>query len=250
MTKLSDSVTYLKGVGERRAKCFEKLGVKTVEELLYHFPRGYMDFSKPVLISEAVLNETNIISGAVVKKMRPTLLRNGMTVYKAVFSDGESDITIIVYNSEYLFDQLKEGEKYILSGKITGNFIRKEISSPIIFPQNNDCKIQPVYPLTEGLLQNAVRNAVKNALKIFDEAVVETLPKWIMEKYELCALRYALENIHFPKDEKALEIAKKRLVFDELLILQLGMLMLKTKNRSLTGHRMETADLSGFYQNL
>ncbi len=248
--KLSDPVTYLKGVGEKRAGYLKKLGINTVYELLNHFPRSYLDFSSPIPIKDTINEQTNIIRGTVIKKMRPSFIKNSMTVYKAVFTDGESDITIIIYNSEYLFDQLSEGKEYILSGKITGNLVKKEISSPLILHADSETKIQPVYPLTEGLNQNAVKTAVANALKIFEEAVFEPLPKNILQKHSLCALRYAFENIHFPKGHTELEIAKHRLVFDELLILQLGMLMLRTQNRSLTGHRMKKADLSGFYSQL
>ena len=246
MLKLGDSVTYLKGVGERRAKSFEKLGIKTVYDLLYHFPRSYAEFSSPVAIKDVVSDEVNIISGKIAKKMRPAFIKKGMTVYKAIFTDDESDVTIIIYNSEYLFDQLKEGESYVLMGKVTGNLLRKEISSPSVLPIDSS-KIQPIYSLTEGLTQNVVKNAQKNALRVFDDAVIEPVPKWILQEYNLSTLRFALENMHFPIDNAVLEMAKRRLVFDELLVLQLGMSMLRSENNTLTGSVMKLADLKEFF---
>ena len=118
---LEKDITYLKGVGEKRAKLYAKLGVTTVYDLLYHFPRSYIDYSAPVPISQAILNENNVISGTITKKLPPARIRNGMVIYKAVRTDFESDITITIYNSEFMFNKLIEGESYLLYGRITGN---------------------------------------------------------------------------------------------------------------------------------
>lgn len=250
MIRLDEPITYLKGVGEKRAKCFEKLGILTVRDLIYHFPRGYVDYSAPVPISECVFDEVNIVAGRIVKKLPVQMIHKGMTIYKAVLTDDESDLTIVIYNSEFLFNQLKEGESYILSGKVTGTFLRKEISSPTIILQSSSEKIQPSYPLTDGLSQPLVRNAVRSALRVFDSTLYEPLPKWISAENELCTLQYALKNIHFPEGAEALELAKKSLIFEELLILQLGMLLLRGRNRSLTGYKMENDTIDEFYQSL
>ena len=147
-TKLDSDIKYLKGVGPKRAEYYQKLGVSTVADLLNHYPRSYMDFSSPVSINDAVLNENNI--------------------YKAVMTDDESDITIVIYNSEFAFNKLIEDREYLLYGKVTGNLVRKEISSPIILDADTADKILPVYPLTEGLTQSLLRTTVQNALKYLD----------------------------------------------------------------------------------
>jgi ATP-dependent DNA helicase RecG len=247
---LEKDITYLKGVGEKRAKLYEKLGIKTVYDLLYHFPRSYIDYSSPVPISQAILDENNIIHGTITKKFPPSMIRKGMTIYKAIITDYESDITITIYNSEFLFDKLVEGESYSLYGKVTGNFIRKEISSPTILSDDVEEKIQPIYSLTEGLSLNLVQNAVRNALKVLDDNIYEPMPKSILAEYGLCSLQYALKNIHFPQDMKAYEIAKKRLVFDEFFLLQLGMAKLKGNNRELSGAVMKDKDVSEYYKAL
>ena len=250
ISKLDSDIKYLKGVGPKRAEYYQKIGVSTVADLLCHYPRSYMDFSSPVSINDAVLDENNIIKGRIVKKLAVARIRKGMTIYKAVMTDDESDITIVIYNSEFAFNKLIEGNEYLLYGKVTGNLVRREISSPVILEADTNDKIQPVYPLTEGLTQSLVRTTVHNALKYLDGEIYETVPKDIAARRGLCSLNFALENIHFPKDFLSLSIAKNRLVFDEFLTLGLGMLKLKDRSRGKTGCKMEKASLEEFYDGL
>ena len=249
-TKLDSDIKFLKGVGPKRAELYNKLGVSTVADLLCHYPRSYMDFSSPVSINNALLDENNIIKGRIVKKLPVARIRKGMTIYKAIMTDDESDITIVIYNSEFAFNKLTLGKEYLLYGKVTGNLVRKEISSPIILDADISDKIQPVYPLTDGLTQQLVRTTVLNALKALDGEIYETIPKEIAARQGLCSLNFALENIHFPKDFLSLSIAKNRLVFDEFLTLGLGMLKLKGRSRGKTGCKMKDASLDEFYEGL
>lgn len=250
--QMENEITYLKGVGPKRAECYNKLGINTVFDLLNHFPRSYLDFSHPLTIEEASKNneEAHAIKGTVVKKLPEARIKKGLSIYKAIFTDNQTDLTIVIYNSEFSFRQLEVGKEYILYGKITGNLIRHEITNPLVLPIDFPDKIQPVYSLTEGLSQNLLRQAIHNALLAFNNEIYEPMPKKIMQKYELCSLNYAMENIHFPKDFHSCEIAKKRLVFDELLILQLGMYILKNRTENSTGCQMQLQSLSEFYNAL
>lgn len=250
--QMENEITYLKGVGPKRAECYNKLGINTVFDLLNHFPRSYIDFSHPLTIEEASKNneEAHAIKGTVVKKLPEARIKKGLSIYKAIFTDDQTDLTIVIYNSEFSFRQLEVGKEYILYGKITGNLIRHEITNPLVLPIDFPDKIQPVYSLTEGLSQNLLRQAIHNALLAFNNEIYEPMPKKIMQKYELCSLNYAMENIHFPKDFHSCEIAKKRLVFDELLILQLGMYILKNRTENSTGCQMQQQSLSEFYNAL
>ena len=250
ISKLDSDIKYLKGVGPKRAECYQKLGISTVADLLSHYPRSYLDFSSPVSINDAVLDENNIIKGRIAKRLAPARIRKGMTIYKAVMTDDESDITIVIYNSEFAFNKLIEGKEFLLYGKVTGNLVRKEISSPIILEAGVDDRIQPVYPLTEGLTQSLLRTTVQNALKYLDGEIYETIPKEIAARRGLCSLNFALENIHFPKDFLSLSIAKNRLVFDEFLTLGLGMLKLKGRSREKTGCEMKDTPIDEFYNGL
>lgn len=250
--QMENEITYLKGVGPKRAECYNKLGINTVFDLLNHFPRSYIDFSHPLTIEEASKNneEAHAIKGTVVKKLPEARIKKGLSIYKAIFTDNQTDLTIVIYNSEFSFRQLEVGKEYILYGKITGNLIRHEITNPLVLPIDFPDKIQPVYSLTEGLSQNLLRQAIHNALLAFNNEIYEPMPKKIMQKYGLCSLNYAMENIHFPKDFHSCEIAKKRLVFDELLILQLGMYILKNRTENSTGCQMQLQSLSEFYNAL
>lgn len=243
-------ITYLKGVGPKRAELYNKLGIHTVLDLIYHFPRSYIDYSQQTEIKNAPDNENCAVRGRVFKKLAPARIRKGLTVFKALVTDNTADLTVIIYNSEYAFNALHEGEEYIFYGRITGNLVRREISSPLVISADCPDKIQPVYHLTEGLSQNLLRQTIHNALYNFNYEIYEPMPKQIMREHSLCALQYALENIHFPRDMHSMELAKRRLVFDELMTLRLGMYLLKKRSRSETGCKMKRLSVEPYYNAL
>lgn len=247
---LEKPVMYLKGMGEKRSELYEKLGIKTVYDLLYHFPRYYIDFTSTVPIGEAPLNENCVVKGRIVKKMPEARIRKGLSVYKAVFTDDITDLVLVMYNTGFLFKSLETDKEYFLVGKLTGNLVRKEMNSPQIYPADMTELVQPVYRLTEGVTQPLLRQTVRNALCVFNEYIYEPLPKWVMQENNLCSLEYALKNIHFPQDAHTCEIAKRRLVFEELLTLQLGMLMMKSRSRISCGCRMKNLEIDEYYDAL
>ena len=249
-SELDKQITYLKGVGPKRAEMYKKMGIFTVYDLLCHYPRDYIDLTDTVPVSDSMINETVAVKGKIVRKLAPARIRKGMTVYKAVFTDGTADLTVVIYNSEYLFSQLTLDGEFYLVGRITGNLIRREMSSPLVFKGDSRFKVQPVYRLTEGLSQNVLRNNMKNALDSFGKFIYEPLPAHIRSEAGLCSMEYAMTNIHFPKDIHCFEQAKKRLVFDELLILQLSMAMLRNKGRSMTGYILKQKNIDEFYKSL
>lgn len=245
-------ITYLKGVGPKRAEYYKKLGINTVYDLLNHYPRGYLDFTSPVSISQAAANsfENSAVKGKIVKKLPEARIKKGLSIYKAVFTDDVNDLTIVIYNSEFAFKQLEPYKEYILYGKITGNLVRYEMTNPLIVPAEAPDRIQPVYSLTEGLTQPLLRKTMHAALESFGGEIYEPMPKSIMQEYSLCSYNFALENIHFPKDSHSCGIAKHRLIFDELLILQLGMYVLKKRSQSRTGCVMKNIQIDDFYNSL
>lgn len=245
-SRLDDSVMYLKGVGAKRAELFEKLSVRTIRDLIYHLPRSYMDFSAPIPISQTTLDEQNIVEAEVIHKDRPAMIRKGMTIYRLLATDGESDMTVTLYNNQYLYESLKIGEKYIFFGKITGNLVRREMSSPIIQPSGLSDKIQPVYPLTAGLSQNILRNCIKNALALMLPEEVEILPSEMLERFSLMPEGEALRGIHFPKALADVFPAMRRLAFDELLTLRLGMAEMRLRSRCSTTFAMQKTDTAPF----
>ena len=247
MADLFTDIEYLKGVGKARGEKYRKLGITTPYELIYHIPRSYLDFRVHVPVCQAVLNEYNVLKLTIFRKMPPQRIRGGMVICKAAATDGTDDILIVVYNNVYGFNALKEGNTYYMYGKVSGNFLRKEISAPVYISADEKVLIQPVYPLTQGLSVNMVRTNMRQALGIMQEKPFETLTEDILRKYGLCPLEWALENIHFPESEGASERARERIAFDELLKLQIGMSLMKTRTRRSTGCRMDSGvDISGF----
>lgn len=247
---LDDSVMYLKGVGPKRAELLKKLEIETVRELIYHIPRSYIDFTSPVPIADAVLEEMNVIKVRVYKKRAPDLIRKNMKIFRVICTDGADDITIVIYNSQYLYNSLKEDCDYILYGKVTGNLISKEMSSPMILEASSEDKILPIYPLTAGISMGIMRSCVKNAIERLKPGECETLPQSVQKKHGLIPADEAIRKIHFPADSAEISDARKRLAFDELLTLQLGMLTLRERSRELTSYSLSPKSLSPYYSSL
>lgn len=247
---LDDSVMYLKGVGPKRAELLKKLEIETVRELIYHIPRSYIDFTSPVPIADTVLEEMNVIKVRVYKKRAPDLIRKNMKIFRVICTDGADDITIVIYNSQYLYNSLKEDCDYILYGKVTGNLISKEMSSPMILEASSEDKILPIYPLTAGISMGIMRSCVKNAIERLKPGECETLPQSVQKKHGLIPADEAIRKIHFPADFAEISDARKRLAFDELLTLQLGMLTLRERSRELTSYSLSPKSLSPYYSSL
>ena len=245
--KENDSITYLKGVGEKRAALFRKLGIETVGDLLRCFPRDYTDFTQPAPIESLSPEETAVFSGVVIKKLHPYITRT-ISIFKAVVSDNTDNVLITFFNSKYSFDRLIEGREYIFSGKIKGTILAKECPSPVFIDAADKNQLTPKYHLTEGLSAKVVANCVQNALKLCETE--DLLPKEIKERYELSDYKEALGAVHFPSDFDDLEKGRRRLAFEELLTLQLGLKMMKQKSRKKTPAVMYEQDMFDFFRQL
>lgn len=248
--ELDMNITYLKGVGPKRAELYQKLGITSIGDLLHTYPRDYIDYTQTIPISGVIIGEIAMIKGYVKQKLPPQVIRRGLIIYKLIIADDTADIIVTIFNSKYSFDNLVLGQEYILHGKVMGNTYRREMSSPQFIHSSERRKILPVYPLTEGLSQAVRHNHIKTALSTHSEYVRESLPESVRREYSLPPLKEAVVNIHFPADNEALERATKRLVFEELLVLSLGLAMLRNRNRNLTGAKMRQKDLSQFYNSL
>ena len=248
---LFTDIEYLKGVGKARGEKYRKLGITSPYELIYHIPRAYLDFRAHVPVCQAAHGEYNVLKLTVLHKTAPQRIKGGLVICKASATDGIDDILIVVYNNVYYYQALKEGSTYYMYGKVTGNMLRREISSPVYISADEKVLIQPIYHLTQGLSANMVRTNMRQALDIMRGEPFETLPEEIRRQYELKPLMWALENIHFPSSDAAAEEARTRLAFDELLKLQLGMSLMKSRSRRSTAYKMDsTTDIGGFYDSL
>lgn len=234
-------VSALKGVGERRAALFAKLGVESLRDLVRNFPRAYEDWSRIVPIGQAPAGEPCCVRATAVNAPAEQRIRKGMMLYRFVVSDGVNRMQVTIFNNRYAAAKVRQGETYLFFGTVVNTYRRFEMASPMIEPAAGGARIRPIYRQTEGLTSRVVENTVAAALEALDEQLeTDPLPVALRQRLELCTRRFALENIHFPTGAEALEIARRRLVFEELLLLQLGLLRLKGRVRRTTGARMET----------
>lgn len=240
MTRLFSNINTLKGVGEKRSRLYERLGITTPYELLYHFPRSYTDYTQVTAVIDAPINEYCVLKGTIVRKLPEQRIRMGLNIFKAIANDGTNNFLVVFFNNYYAFDALNVGYEYYFYGKVTGDLLKKEITSPHVIAGDSKELFQPIYSLTEGLTGAIVQTNIKSCLQILDSEPIEILPKDIIEENNLCGLTEAIKNIHFPQSKEMLDMAKKRLAFDELLTLQLGMLMLKGRNKQKTAIKMSS----------
>lgn len=221
-------IRYLKGVGEKTARLYNKLGIFTVDDLIRHYPRKYLDYSNTVFVKDAPPDTPVFIKATMITPVKESMIRKGLTLYKCNFSDGETVIRVTIFNNKYLAKALRTFDDYILYGKVEKTFTSASMSSPQI-ERADKAEVHPVYPTTEKLSVKAISNSVRNALALVGK-IPETLSNDILKKYDLVSLDFATRQIHFPTDEKNVEPARHRLIFDELLTLQLGLLKLKEKD--------------------
>lgn len=251
MNGLYRPIASLPGVGASRAAKYEKLGVHTPYELLYHFPKSYIDYTKPIMIADAEAGVPVAVRCSVVKKLTASFVRKGFAIYRVLVSDGISELILVFYNSPYVYQSMKPGEEYFVYGKITGGFMRREMNTPQVQKVDQALLLQPVYPQTTGLTSVMIRSNVRTALSYLEGEDMETLPESIREPYGLIKLKEALYAVHRPADLAELHAGQYRLSFEELLQFQLGTMMMKQRAGSSTGFTMDSSvDLSDFYSAL
>lgn len=230
MLNLNSSIQYIKGVGEKKAGLFNKLGIFCVRDLIEYYPRTYEDRSVKKTVEQCESGETACIEATMVTPVKEHYVRKGMTLYKCDFSDGKTVIHVTIFNNKYLAAALKLYENYILFGTVERTLTSAKMASPEIEKAENSKVIRPIYSATGRLNSKAIEKVVKTALESL-ERFTETLPAEIRLEYKLVSLDFAIRQIHFPQDTESLEKARRRLIFEELLTLQLGLLKLKSRRR-------------------
>ncbi|MBQ7793911.1 MAG: ATP-dependent DNA helicase RecG [Clostridia bacterium] len=225
-------LTDIKGIGEKRAELFAKLGVTNTEELLRYFPRGYEDRTKIISLADAPIGENICIRARAFSAVKETRIRRNMTIYSMIVTDDAGALNIIWYNNRFVKGAFRGGEEYIFYGAIHLNRGKRELVNPIyeaVGKEKFTGRIVPVYPLCEGLTQAAVRSAVEAVISESDR-LREYIPSEIRARYGLCELNFALKNIHFPENSNNYEIARRRFVFEELFTLRLALMLKKGTN--------------------
>ncbi|MFR7829747.1 MAG: ATP-dependent DNA helicase RecG [Eubacterium sp.] len=233
MLNLDSNIQFIKGVGEKRAKLFNSLGIFCVDSLIHFYPRKYEDWSASKSLEAVKSGETVSIKATLITPVKEAMIRRGLTLFKCKFSDGENVISVTIFNNKYLAKSLRIYEDYYLYGKIEKSLLNFSMNSPKIEKAENILAIQPVYPAKEKLTSRSISKIMKTALDELGE-IEETLDDEIMQKYSLISLDKAIKNIHFPNSADDYLPARKRLIFEELLTLQLGLLKLKNNKKSET----------------
>ena len=230
MIDLKQNVQYVKSVGPAKVPLLNSLNIYTIEDLLTYFPRDYEDRSKTKNIADLINGEEVTIQATVVSEVTINRIRKNMTIIKATVEDNTGRCTITWFNQTYIKQHIKRGETYKFFGKAINEFNHFEMRNPVfdkVDTSKNTGKIMPIYPTTYKLSQTAIRQAVENALNIVNGKLSETLPDYLLNEYNLLDLQNSLNQIHFPIDMEHRIQARKRLVFEELLTMQLALLELK-----------------------
>ncbi len=234
---ISTNIQYLKGVGEKRAKILGKLGIFTVGDLLRFYPREYTDWSNVTSIAAAPFDEPCCIKATVDHKPRGAKVSKAITVYKTVATDGESLLNITIFNSKYTAESLEAGKEYLFYGKVGGNFHRREMSSPLIEKAESGQRIHSIYHLTAGINSKYIEKLIRQVFSQGDNYFTDCLPQSLRDKLCLMEINKAIRELHLPTNADMLNEARRRVIFEELFIFQLGLMKLK-------GNRKETTPVA------
>ncbi len=246
---LSSPLTALKGVGEKREKLYQKLGITNIGELLEHYPRGYLDLTGSLSIKDASDEAPCAVRATVTQKSATRPIRKGLTVTKIRATDMERDMLITFFNAKYTVDALEIGKEYIFYGDFTKRLTGGEMNTPVVI-NTEESGFLPQYPLTEGLSSKMISAQMKTALQYCGNLVKETLGEAVLKKYDLCSKAEAIRAIHFPSCPEELEKAKKRLIFEEFIAFTLGMSLAKGKARTASGNAFSPLSTEEFEKSL
>ncbi|MBO4898270.1 MAG: ATP-dependent DNA helicase RecG [Clostridia bacterium] len=244
-----ESITEIKGVGAARAKAFEKLNIFTVSDMLYHFPRRFEDRSEMKTVFELIDGETAAFSAVPYGEMSVNYVRKGMTVYRQTFTDETGTIDAVWFNNPYVKNAFKKGVRYNFYGKISAKYRKKEVTAPIF--ENSESarqtgRIIPIYNLTAGLTQNVFMQTMEKCIVASKGCVPETIPPYIRKKYNLAAIDFSMQNIHFPKDNESFALSRRRFVFEEFFELRTGLALARRSRKKSGTAQILTTPLADF----
>ena len=244
-------VRYLKGVGPKTAERFEKLDILTLSDLLCHYPRRYLDFSKPCSIAEAPADTECVVKAEVFAKPGGRILPGGRRMERITAGDDVSSLEITWFNNPYAAQKLELGQEYYFQGIVTGGMLRRQMVNPQVRTdaQVKSSPFEAVYPQTEGLTSSAIAKCVRQLLP-HAELLPDPLPPEMLKKYRLLSKADAVRAIHCPATEEEAFAARRRLIYEELLVLQLGIGRMKNHGAASTGAPMKKADASPFWESL
>ncbi len=251
MVNFDTRIQFLKGVGEARAKSLAKQGIYSIGDLLRNYPRAYEDWNNTTLLRDAQVNESVCVRAIVAQNPQVVKINGGRILVKTVISDGSDYIPVTFFNNKYVKDQLIEDQEYLFFGKITiDKYNNKTMLSPRFEKSLEKQRIRPIYKATSSMPSKTTERLVETALKEIKGNIQEIIPEYIVKKYRLMSFEESLRTIHFPESEEQLALAKRRLIFEELLLLQMGLLSEKTEGGSRTSIPVNNDYTEEFYNSL
>lgn len=247
---LQTPIQYVKGIGPKTAQRFAKLGVETVGDLLTFYPRNYLDYSNPCEIAQAPFDKSCVIKAEIYQKHPETRLKSGKKLIKVSGGDVTADIELIWFNNPYVAEKLQIGKEYLFLGKIENNFDRLQMMSPIVHPVSGVAPITAIYPQTAGINSAYISRCVANVLQQLQQPFAEPLPEEMLQEYRLLSKDSALRAIHFPSNLAHAMAARRRLIFEELLVLQLGLFLLQNRSKHSTSFMLKKFSFAPFWDSL
>ncbi len=234
-------IKKIKGVGEKRAEQFAKLGIENIGALLRYYPRTYEDWSASSTLDGADPFEMPIIKAIVTSGVSERFVRRGMTIYSATAcNDNGTYFKLTFFNNPYIKSLLYKGQTYLFRGRINFSFRTPEMTSPKFLRADKAGHMEPIYRQTANLPSRTIAQTVQNALSMMnDESFPDPIPDPFLREHDLCSAEEAVRGIHRPTDSFHLKKCRDRLVYEELLILQLALFRLKGKNRKQTALHLE-----------
>ena len=253
MADLNTDVRYIKGIGEAKAKSLGKLGIATLGDLINWFPRRYEDRREIKPISQLIPGEPACVSAMIVSEPKLSHIRKGMDLVKVRAVDDTGALDVTFFNQSWLKNQLRVGETYTFYGRAEGSLLRKSMASPIVEPEGrreHTGRIVPIYPLTAGISQLLLSRAIRQGLDSCADILPDCLPDSVRQAHQLCRVNYAYENIHFPESPEALDIARRRLAFEELFFFAIGLKLLRSRRETVSVEPFQPVDMAPFYNAL
>ena len=229
---------------------FRKLGIETVGDMISYYPRSYENWSDTTDIGDVQPEEKCVVRGKVMTPVNTIRISGGRTMAKLSISDDTGYLNLVFFNNKYISSMLRYGETYLFMGKVAYDKYGYQMVSPEFCKVTEGDTITPVYHLTAGLNNHMMIRAAKEALSMLPQTIHDPLPDDIRKRYDLCELSYALNNVHFPTDLNAMEKARHRLIFEELLVLNLGMRMMKSQSHEQTAVHLLEDHTAEFIQTL
>ena len=239
-------IEKIPGVGDKRKEALLRLGIRSSYDLIYFFPRKYIDFGKLSKISSVKKGEYAQIQGEVLS-VEKKLVRKGLNILKVKFFDGTGVIFGIWFNQLYLEKFFRKGRKFLLMGVINYNFGEWQIENPDFeeisdFKKDSQEKILSIYPQTSGLSSKMISNYIRESIKLTKDFLFDPLPDEIIKKRELPSLIFSIENVHFPTSNNNLFISQNRLKYEELFLFQLFLFLRRMKIKEKMGYKYEVSE--------